>query len=161
MGHPLISHNTFPAQSEAVGQFIEVRFPGEETPRRGLVVRDDVNFPRLNRRIIQMDDDRYLLAHATNDPEVVRICKERSGYLDETENPAFANGGYPKQGTWHMKRTRVCFRFDTSNTIMGTIVREDDGKPHETIIALDDGRFVLTTECDHRPEKGRTETPYA
>lgn len=66
-----------------------------------------------------------------------------------------ANVGYkrmPKQGTWLGKRTKVCFNYDTSRTVMGTIVRDDDEEPRLTIITLDDGRVVLSTECQHSPE---------
>lgn len=58
---------------------------------------------------------------------------------------------FPKQGAWLGKRTRVCFRYDTSNTIGGTIVRDDTEEPFVTIIHLDDGRLVLATECQHSP----------
>jgi hypothetical protein len=49
-------------------------------------------------------------------------------------------------------RTRVCFNYDTSKTIMGTIVRDDYEDPWRTIISLDDGRVVLGSECQHAPE---------
>jgi hypothetical protein len=41
----------------------------------------------------------------------------------------------------------VCFQYDTSRTIGGIIVRYDAELPHRGIIRLDDGRYVLTTEC--------------
>lgn len=59
---------------------------------------------------------------------------------------------FPKQGGWLGKRTRVCFNYDTDQIIMGTIVRDDYEDPWVTIISLDDGRVVLTTECQHSPE---------
>lgn len=149
--HPLISHDAFPVQSDAINQRLEVRLPSDEQPVYGIVVRDDVNFPRLNRRIIQLDDGRYLLVQATIASEVAAAASER-GPLDETENPIFAHGGYPKQGTWHLKRTRVCFRYDTEHIVMGTVARDDIEAPYETIIALDDGRWVLAGECMHSPE---------
>lgn len=58
----------------------------------------------------------------------------------------------PKQGSWLGRRTKVCFRYDASRQLMGTIVRDDMEDPRRTIIALDDGRFVLDTECMHSPE---------
>lgn len=58
---------------------------------------------------------------------------------------------FPKQGQWLGLRTRVCFKYDTSNTILGTIVREDAEEPGVLIIALDDGRYVLSTECQYAP----------
>ena len=57
----------------------------------------------------------------------------------------------PKQGSWLGKRTQVCFRYDTSKVVMGTIVRDDTEEPFRTIISLDDGRVVLATECMHSP----------
>lgn len=59
---------------------------------------------------------------------------------------------FPKQGSWQGLRTKVCFRYDTSRIIMGTVVRDDAEAPWKTIIRLDDGRFVLSTECMHSPE---------
>lgn len=58
----------------------------------------------------------------------------------------------PKQGGWLGKRTRVCFHYDTSRVVMGTIVRDDAEAPGVGIIALDNGRVVLMTECQHSPE---------
>ena len=56
---------------------------------------------------------------------------------------------FPKQGSDLNKRTKVCFNYDTSNLIGGTIVREDREEPFLTMIKLDDGRHVLSTECQH------------
>ena len=56
---------------------------------------------------------------------------------------------FPKQGTWVGKRCEVCFNYDTSNTIMATCVREDMTEPGLCIFKLDDGRYVLSTECQH------------
>ena len=58
---------------------------------------------------------------------------------------------FPKQGAFHGKRARVVFRYDTSREVMGTIVRDDYEEPWLTIIALDDGRVVLATECQFSP----------
>jgi len=54
---------------------------------------------------------------------------------------------FPKQSDSVGKETKVCFRFDTSLSIKGTIVRDDAEEPFQTIIKLLDGRFVLATEC--------------
>ena len=60
---------------------------------------------------------------------------------------------FPKQGDWLHKRATVCFNYDTSQTIEGTFVRDDKEEPGISIIRLDDGRYVLTTECQHsQPE---------
>ena len=45
---------------------------------------------------------------------------------------------YPQIG----KRVKVCYHYDTDHTHMGTIVRCDREEPWETIIALDNGRYV-------------------
>jgi hypothetical protein len=62
---------------------------------------------------------------------------------------------FPKQGVWLNRRTRVRFNYDTKNFIWGTIVRDDTEEPGLEIIALDDGRFVLSTECQHSPEAAK------
>ena len=53
---------------------------------------------------------------------------------------------YPHLG----KRVEVCYHFDTSQTHMGTIVRDDIEEPWETIIALDNGRYVRGVECQYQ-----------
>lgn len=58
---------------------------------------------------------------------------------------------FPKQGLFIGKRTKVCFHYDTSNMIIGTYVRDDTETPYIGIIKLDDGRYVLYTECQHSP----------
>lgn len=60
--------------------------------------------------------------------------------------------GMPKQGAFAGRRTRVCFNYDTSRIVMGTIVRYDIEAPFLTIIRLDDGRYILGTECQFSPE---------
>lgn len=65
-----------------------------------------------------------------------------------------ANVGYaefPKQGKYLGKRTRVCFRYDATKELMGTIVRDDDEEPGKMIIKLDDGRYILASECMYSP----------
>jgi hypothetical protein len=54
---------------------------------------------------------------------------------------------FPKQGTWLNRRVRVCFKYDTTHSLLGTIVREDVEEPGIGIIQLDDKRFVLMSEC--------------
>jgi hypothetical protein len=58
---------------------------------------------------------------------------------------------FPRQGLMFGKRTEVCFYYDTSKTILGTIVRDDVEEPFEGIIKLDDGRYIRTTECQYSP----------
>lgn len=61
--------------------------------------------------------------------------------------PAQADNNYilPKIG----KRVAVCFHYDLSNVQYGKIVRSDIEAPFQTIIALDDGRYILDTECQY------------
>jgi hypothetical protein len=56
---------------------------------------------------------------------------------------------WPKQGRWLGKRVRVSFHYDTSQRVLGTIVRDDAEEPHVTVISLDNGRVVLATECQY------------
>lgn len=56
---------------------------------------------------------------------------------------------FPKQGVWVGKRTKVCFKYDSSREIGGVFVRADREEPWVSIIRLDDGRHVLATECMH------------
>lgn len=44
-------------------------------------------------------------------------------------------------------RVEVCYHFDTSKVHMGTIVRDDLEEPFETIIKLDNGRYLRGAEC--------------
>lgn len=60
---------------------------------------------------------------------------------------------FPKQGKLVGKRVRVCFNYDTSRIIRGTIVRDDLEEPGELIIKLDDGRYVRAVECMYSYER--------
>lgn len=57
--------------------------------------------------------------------------------------------GFPKQSEFVNRRVEVCFHYDTSKFVNGTIIRDDREEPFETIIQLDDGRTVLGTECQY------------
>lgn len=58
---------------------------------------------------------------------------------------------FPKQGSLWGQQVRVCFHFDTSKVLLGRVVRDDVQAPHVTIIQLEDGRHVLSTECQVSP----------
>lgn len=64
-------------------------------------------------------------------------------------HPNIALDRFPKQGTWLGRRFDVCFNYDASKTIGAMCVREDAEEPGRMILQLDDGRFVLATECQH------------
>jgi hypothetical protein len=54
---------------------------------------------------------------------------------------------FPKQDE-HV-RVKVTFNYDLKNTIGGIVVRNDLEEPFQMIILLDDGRVVLSTECQY------------
>lgn len=56
---------------------------------------------------------------------------------------------FPKQGDWVGKEVDVCFHYNTMKKIKGVHVRDDREAPFVGIIKLEDGRYVLTTECQH------------
>lgn len=56
---------------------------------------------------------------------------------------------YPQQSDRLHSRVEVCFNYDVTRTIKGTIVRDDREDPGETIIRLDDGRYLRATECQY------------
>lgn len=58
---------------------------------------------------------------------------------------------FPKQGNWLNKKVEVCFHYDTSKPILGEIVRDDREEPFKTIIKLNDGRYVESSECQYSP----------
>lgn len=56
---------------------------------------------------------------------------------------------FPRQGDAVGCRVTVFFHYDTSRGIEGVVVRDDMERPFETIIKLDDGRYVRGAECQH------------
>lgn len=58
---------------------------------------------------------------------------------------------YPKQSEYVNRRCNVCFKYDTTRWIEGTIIRDDREEPFETLIRLDDGRVIRGTECQYSP----------
>jgi hypothetical protein len=59
---------------------------------------------------------------------------------------------FPAQSTHVGTRVQVCFHYDTTRLVGGTIVRDDTEEPGKMIIRLDDGRHVLASECLWRPD---------
>ncbi len=57
---------------------------------------------------------------------------------------------FPKQGRIG-ERCKVLFHYGVGGELHGTIVRDDMEDPWRGIIKLDDGRFVLMTECQYQP----------
>ena len=60
----------------------------------------------------------------------------------------------PKQTLQLGKRAKVSFHYDAANAVMGTIVRDDAEAPWVRIFYLDDGRYILSTECQYMYEGG-------
>lgn len=56
---------------------------------------------------------------------------------------------FPKQGTWLNRRVEVYFHYGKEGKAQGVIVRDDMEAPFETIIKLDDGRYVRAVECQY------------
>ena len=54
---------------------------------------------------------------------------------------------FTKQRDKNRNRVKVCYHYDTSKYHYGTIVRDDMEEPFETIIKLDNGRYLRATEC--------------
>lgn len=57
---------------------------------------------------------------------------------------------FPTQGELLNARVRVAFNWGRQEFI-GMVVRWDIEEPHVTIIKLDDGRYVLGSECQYAP----------
>lgn len=58
-------------------------------------------------------------------------------------------GRFPKQGAWLGKRCEVIYDYNTTDRVGATVVRDDAEDPHRTILHTDDGRYLLSTECQH------------
>lgn len=57
---------------------------------------------------------------------------------------------FPKQYENYIgQRVKVCYHYDTNHYHYGEIVREDREEPFETIIKLDNGRYLRATECQY------------
>jgi len=67
-------------------------------------------------------------------------------------HPAISKSRWPRQSTYLYSKVSVCFHYDTTDLIPGTVVRDDIEEPFKMIIKLDDGRYVLSTECQYHFE---------
>ena len=128
--HTNVGYDTFPIQGKALGREVDViqkLSDGTEARLVGTVVRDDLEDPLVT--MITLGDGDVVLG------------TESAGYTPV------------EQGSYKGKRVSVCFNYDTSMQIEGTIRRNDMEEPQLTVIALDTGRFVLSTECMYQPPK--------
>jgi hypothetical protein len=64
-------------------------------------------------------------------------------------HPKISFQEFPRQGSHAGVRVSVCFNYDASRQIAGSVVRDDAEEPFRTIIQLDDGRVILATECQY------------
>jgi len=64
--------------------------------------------------------------------------------------PKISSVKFPRQGKFLGKPVRVCFHYDTSHSITGRVVRDDADAPGLMIIRLDNGSYVLSTECQYQ-----------
>lgn len=74
-------------------------------------------------------------------------------------DPNIAHDRWPKQGGFLGQRVDVCFNYDTAHTLPGEVVRDDVTAPGRMVIRLDDGRHVLSTECQWTPTPPRAGGP--
>jgi len=56
---------------------------------------------------------------------------------------------FPKQGSFLGLEVKVIYHYDTSKSDTGIVVRDDAEDPWVVIILLDNGRYVLSTECQY------------
>jgi len=60
---------------------------------------------------------------------------------------------FPKQSERVGTDVEVCFRYDTSHRLPGTVVRDDMEEPHLQVFRIQQGevrRYILSTECQYR-----------
>lgn len=70
-------------------------------------------------------------------------------------DPNISADKFPEQDALLGQKVEVCFHYDTSNTLHGLIVRSDRQAPYVTIIQLNNGRYILATECQYTKYTGR------
>lgn len=66
-------------------------------------------------------------------------------------HPNIGRDRMPKQGSYAGTRAVVIFDYDSRYQHLATIVRDDAEEPGVMIFRLDDGRYVLSTECQWSP----------
>lgn len=121
--HENINYDKFPKQSSRVGCMYDCMLDGK--PAHGTIVREDMESP--HRMLVKLDDAYGGMI------------------IQGLDSPAV-----PKQGSFLNMQTKVCF-FYGSETVRGRILRDDDAEPWATIIKLEDGRFIESTECQYSP----------
>jgi hypothetical protein len=100
---------------------------------------------------MRLDGQRSPSVKSAYTPVSLLILKERismgfSNYVDAVK--------YPKQGRMLNKKVEVCFNFDIHNIFYGKVIRYDIEEPFEVIIRLNDGRIIMSGECQFREREG-------
>jgi len=58
---------------------------------------------------------------------------------------------FPRQGNYLHKPVKVIFHYDDAIPCHGEVIRDDMESPFLTIIRLNDGRVILSSECQFSP----------
>ena len=58
---------------------------------------------------------------------------------------------FPKQGGQLGKQVKVCFHSNADITLNAEVVRDDREEPFRTIFRLENGNYVLASECHWQP----------
>lgn len=82
--------------------------------------------------------------HADNGNWILQIRGDDMGCVNTITAHKF-----PKQSEYVNRRCKVCFHYDTTKWIMGTVIRDDREEPFETLIQLNDGRTIRGVECQY------------
>lgn len=120
-------------------------FPGLswDIPSGYVVAREDITYPYF--RILRDPNGLYLFQEIAS----------KALFGKETKRFETSIEQYPTQSTEFFPigcRVKVCFRYDADNCIGGVVVRNDSSEPYLEIFGLDDGRYVLASECQYTNE---------
>jgi hypothetical protein len=66
---------------------------------------------------------------------------------------------FPQQSSHVGRAVWVCFHYDTTQLVHGTMRRDDIEPPFETLLELDDGRLLRGVECQYTLKTREKERP--
>lgn len=122
---------------------------------KAIAVRFNSGITDLFSGLFDIEEGKNNCPHC-NESLLVKVTVDKKYTLEaklfnkkEGEQSKVVNANFPVQGDYLGRRVKVCFNHDLRNSILGTIVRDDITGPGLTIINLDDGRSVLSTECQY------------
>ena len=86
-------------------------------------------------------------------PERIRATQRAARQMTQSagQQQAITATTFPPQGPCLHARVAVSFSGAPSESVLGTIVRDDAAWPFELLIRLDDGRYVRGVECLYHP----------